>query len=121
MKQSALLSQRIARPSTDQLAALGIAVTHHWAGGCYCKETRIPAGMALEQHAHEHSHLSVLTAGRVQLETGRMSRFIAAPAVLTIAAGHAHRVVALEASTWLCIWRDDASTIAADPTINREG
>jgi quercetin dioxygenase-like cupin family protein len=81
---------------------LGVTVVHHFAGGVYCKETHIPAGVKLTQHKHSFDHLSVLAHGRVRLSVDGQSREIAAPAFLTIAAGKAHEVEAITDAVWGC-------------------
>lgn len=80
---------------------LGIA--HHFGGGVYVKETRIPANMRLMQHIHEHDHLSVLVSGEVIVTVDGVSSRYFAPAVLTIEAGKAHEVVSITDSVWMCI------------------
>lgn len=91
---------------------LGVVVTHHFAGGVYCKETQIPAGVKLTQHRHSFDHLSHLAAGRVRLSVHGVDTEHTAPATLTIAAGKVHEVLALTAATWLCIHATDCTDAA---------
>lgn len=90
---------------SKNLDNLGIA--HHFGGGVYVKETRIPANMSLTQHVHEHDHLSVLVSGEVIVRVDGVLTQYTAPAVLTIAAGKAHEVVSLKDTVWLCIHATD--------------
>lgn len=87
------------------LDKLGIA--HHFGGGVYVKETRIPANMRLTQHVHKHDHLSVLISGEVIVSVDGVQTYYAAPVVLTIAAGKEHEVVSIINSVWLCIHSTD--------------
>lgn len=82
---------------------LGVAVVHHFAGGLYCKETRIPAGVKLTQHRHSFDHLSVLAHGRVLLTVDGVTTEHTAPAFLTIAAGKEHEVTSLTDTVWGCL------------------
>lgn len=87
----------------------GVAVVHHFVGGLYCKETRIPAGVKLSQHVHAFDHLSALAQGRVRLTVDGQSSEISAPAFLTIAAGKVHEVEALTDTVWGCLHATDCT------------
>jgi quercetin dioxygenase-like cupin family protein len=80
-----------------------LSVTHHFGGGVYVKETRIPAGHVLVQHRHLVDHLSLLAAGRALLTRAGASVEVAGPQVLTIVAGELHRVAAITDCLWFCI------------------
>lgn len=84
-----------------------LGITHHFGGGVYVKETRIPANMRLTQHVHEHDHLSVLVSGEVIVRVDGVLTSHTAPAVLTIASGKAHEVVCLTDTIWMCIHATD--------------
>lgn len=73
------------------------------------KETEIPAGTSLAQHAHDHDHLSYLARGRVLLTVDGLSRELAGPVGLTIEAGKVHEVHALTDAVWLCIWATECT------------
>jgi quercetin dioxygenase-like cupin family protein len=87
----------------DTMAALGVGITHHFGGGVYAKETRIPAGRMLGQHAHRFDHLSILASGRVRVTVDGESREVEGPACLVIAAGKVHEVLSLTDAVWYCI------------------
>ncbi len=91
------------------LARLGVGVAHHFGGGVYVKETLIPAGAALGQHAHEHDHLSYLVMGTVNLWADGVRQQYAAPACIAIEAGKVHGVCAVTDAVWLCIWSSDCT------------
>jgi hypothetical protein len=54
-------------------------ITHHFSSGVYAKETRIAAGSWLVQHAHLHSHLSILASGSVELMVDEKISLVHAP------------------------------------------
>ena len=45
----------------------GGKIEHHFGGGVYAKETIIPAGVMLQQHAHTYDHLSILASGKASV------------------------------------------------------
>jgi mannose-6-phosphate isomerase-like protein (cupin superfamily) len=78
-------------------------IEHHFSSGVYAKETRIPAGSWLVQHAHLHDHLSILASGSVELMVDDKTSILNAPACLTIEAGKHHGVRSLTDVVWYCI------------------
>lgn len=88
------------------LAALfnsGGDITHHFAGGVYAKETRIPVGVKLTQHKHAFDHLSILAAGRVVVAVDGQRKTFDGPACIEIKAGKEHEVTALTDAVWFCV------------------
>lgn len=82
-------------------------VEHHFGGGVYAKETRLPAGYSMGKHVHQHDHLSMLGSGFALLTVDGVSREIRGPACITVEAGKVHEVKALTAITWFCIHATD--------------
>ena len=84
-----------------------VDIRHHFGGGVYIKETRIPPGFVLVQHKHKFDHLSILASGAAvvngTVHTG--------PTVLVIKAGEAHGVRALSDCLWYCVH----ATTVTDP------
>ena len=78
-------------------------IQHHFSAGVYAKETHIPAGHVLVQHAHKHDHLSILASGSIELLVDGVKSVVTAPACLTIAAGKHHGVKSLTDVVWYCI------------------
>lgn len=78
-------------------------IEHHFSSGVYAKETRIPAGSWLVQHAHLHDHLSILASGSVELMVDGETSVLHAPACLTIKAGKHHGVRSLTDVVWYCV------------------
>jgi quercetin dioxygenase-like cupin family protein len=88
-------------------------IQHHFGGGVYAKETRIPAGYLAVQHKHKFDHLSVLASGAVEVIVDGESTEYTAPACLTIAAGKEHSVLALTDVVWYCIHATDCDDESA--------
>ncbi len=84
-------------------------ITHHFGGGVYAKETRIPADSWLVQHAHKFDHLSILAEGSVELIIDGESQIINAPACLTIKANKHHGVRSITDVIWYCIHATDCT------------
>jgi len=96
----------------SDLARIGVDVAHFFGGGAYIKETRIPQGTALTQHAHAHDHLSYLVRGTVRVEAGGGSVTLNGPCCLTLFAHEMHAVHALTDAVWLCVWATDCEDAA---------
>jgi quercetin dioxygenase-like cupin family protein len=90
-----------------QLSDAGIDVEHHFGGGVYAKDTRIPAGTKLEQHAHPFDHLSILAYGTAAVEADGVRQVVAGPRALLIKAGTVHSVEAITDVVWFCIHATD--------------
>jgi quercetin dioxygenase-like cupin family protein len=84
-------------------------IHHHFSAGVYAKETRIPAGYVLVQHAHKHDHLSILASGSVELAVDGVKSIVHAPACLTIAAGKHHGIKSITDVVWYCIHATDCT------------
>lgn len=97
-------------PATpENLQALGVSIEHHFGGGVYAKEARIPAGRVLTQHRHKFDHLSILATGTVRVTVDGVAREVTGPACLTIAAGKMHEVAALTDAVWFCVHATDCA------------
>jgi quercetin dioxygenase-like cupin family protein len=84
-------------------------IHHHFSAGVYTKETRIPAGYVLVQHAHKHDHLSILASGSVELAVDGVKSVVHAPACLTIAAGKHHGIKSITDVVWYCVHATDCT------------
>ena len=84
-------------------------IRHHFSGGVYAKETIIPAGMQLVQHAHKFEHLSILAQGTVEMIIDGCRRVVHAPACLTIQQNKHHGVKALTDTVWFCVHSTDCT------------
>jgi mannose-6-phosphate isomerase-like protein (cupin superfamily) len=84
-------------------------IHHHFSAGVYAKETRIPAGYVLVQHAHKHDHLSILASGSVEMVVDGVKSVVEAPACLAIAAGKHHGIKSLTDVVWYCVHATDCT------------
>lgn len=84
-------------------------ISHHFGGGVYAKETRVPAGYILVQHAHKFAHLSILAEGSVEIAVDGQVSTIAAPACIEIEAGKHHGIKALTEVVWYCVHATDCT------------
>jgi mannose-6-phosphate isomerase-like protein (cupin superfamily) len=84
-------------------------IAHHFGGGVYAKETRIPAGQVLVQHAHKFDHLSILAEGSVEVMVEGERHVLHAPACLTIQANKHHGVRSLTDVVWYCVHATDCA------------
>jgi quercetin dioxygenase-like cupin family protein len=80
-----------------------LGTVHHFSDGLYAKQMHIPAGYEAISHAHEYSHLSILSKGQVIVETDEWKKEFVAPACIEIKAGIHHKVTSLQDSVWFCI------------------
>lgn len=99
---------------------LGIA--HYFSGREYAKKALIKKGWSAEQHVHEYDHLSIY-AGHLLVEVDGVAQEYKGIDCITIAAGKAHKVTALEDSVWFCIHATDETdpSNVDDVILNREG
>ena len=82
---------------------IDLGIVHHFSAGVYAKEMHLPAGHYAETHEHNYDHMSLLVKGRVRVElAGKVTEYNA-PAVVHIAAGQKHKILALTDSGWFCI------------------
>ena len=84
-------------------------ISHHFGGGVYAKETRIPAGYTLGQHVHLFDHLSILASGTAEISVDSETTQHTGPACLVIKAGKQHEVHALTDVIWYCVHATDCT------------
>ena len=84
-------------------------IAHHFGGGVYAKESRIPAGYVLVQHAHKFDHLSILAEGSVEVMVDDVRTVLHAPACITIEANKHHGVKSLTDVVWYCVHATDCT------------
>ena len=88
-------------------ADYGVELTHHFSSGVYAKETRIPAGLKIQQHSHTFDHMSLLASGRAQVTSNVAKGVFEGPAVIHMPAGTEHEIEALTECSWFCIHATD--------------
>lgn len=76
-------------------------------GNVFAVETFAPAGMLLESHVHEHSHMSVLAFGEADVTIAGVTERHTGPCVLTVPANTHHEVRAVTDIAWYCLWAGD--------------
>jgi len=81
-------------------------------GGTYIAQFDLPAGASICSHKHAYDHASVLASGEVRILVGQDWKRYIAPAVINIAAGTEHLVIADKDSVWFCIHAVDQATEA---------
>lgn len=103
------------------------AIHHHFAGqgdglGVYAKETHIPAGVTLFQHAHNYAHLSILQSGSASVDVGGIANVYSDGAVIVVPKGVQHKVVAITDVVWFCIHpTNETDPAKVDEAIMRQG
>jgi|JI9StandDraft_1071089.scaffolds.fasta_scaffold170722_2 hypothetical protein len=78
-------------------------VTHHFAPGAYGREILLPKGSLVVGKIHKHSHINVISKGRVSVitETGRKE--LSAPCTFVSDVGTKRAVYAHEDTVWTTI------------------
>ena len=89
-----------------------LSIKHHFGDNEYIKETKIDAGVELEQHKHNHSHLSVLLSGTAIVTVEGLSTQYTAPQILLVPANKTHKVAAVTDVVWLCVWGTDVKDVS---------
>ena len=88
-------------------------VGHHFIGGGYAKEMRIPEDYEVVSHKHAYDHMSVLTSGCVIVEAEGRQETYWSPAIIEIKAGIEHSVRPVNGPAhWLCIHKTDCTDAA---------
>lgn len=88
---------------------VGVVIEHHFGGKVYAKETRIPAGLRLDQHRHNFDHLSILASGSVVVSVDGVDTQHDAPKCMVIEAGKSHSVTSLTDTVWYCVHGTDCT------------
>lgn len=79
-----------------------VEVTHHFNGGLYTKEIKIPAGVIFGKHIHSFDHQSILVSGAAIITVDGVSKSYMGPTILNIKAGSEHMVECITDVVWLC-------------------
>lgn len=85
-------------------------IKHHFFGGIYAKEMKIPDHYTVVSHEHTYDHLSILSQGSVVVEVDGEVKIYHAPAVIEVKAGLSHAVTPLYGDAyWFCIHATDCT------------
>ena len=103
MSEVALTARQKVEALEDELAKLPqveLATRHYFAPGMYARELTIPAGVTLTGAVHKTEHLSVISAGRILVESGDGPVEICAPYTFVSQPGAKRAGFAIEATVW---------------------
>ena len=78
-------------------------VSHHFAEGSYAREMFIPAGSMIIGKIHRHSHVNVISKGRIFVATEFGSEVLEAPHTFVSQPGTKRAVYALTDTIWTTI------------------
>jgi quercetin dioxygenase-like cupin family protein len=76
---------------------------HHYAEGSYAREMLIPKGAIIIGKIHRHSHVNVISKGRIYVATEFGSEILQAPYTFISKPGTKRAVYALEDTVWTTI------------------
>lgn len=88
----------------EDFDAVGIERSHVFCNEGVVTLFNMPSGTSLGQHKHTVNHDSALLMGRVVLTAPRLRIELRAPWHGTLLAYTDHKVEAIEASVWACLW-----------------
>jgi quercetin dioxygenase-like cupin family protein len=87
-------------------------IKHHFSSGVYIREQTLEQFFAVDTHAHNYDHISVLVSGVATVETNGTVATYVGPAVIEIKAGIRHHIVAVTNIVWMCIHATSETNIA---------
>lgn len=76
---------------------------HHFAPGCYAREMTIPKGILIIGKIHKHSHLNIISKGKVAVMTEFGPMKMEGPCTFVSEIGTKRAVLALEETIWTTI------------------
>lgn len=87
----------------EQLPQIDCPLKHHFAPGAYAREILLPKGSLVIGKIHKHSHINVISKGRVSVitETGRKE--LEAPCTFVSDVGTKRAVYAHEDTVWTTV------------------
>lgn len=89
--------------SPDSVSSSTCPVKHVFAPGTYAREITMPAGLLVMGKLHRHSHINVISKGRVKVLTEFGVQDLAAPCTFTSEVGTQRVVLVLEETVWTTI------------------
>lgn len=105
--QDALLQQEGALGATD------FHVEHHFAPGSYGRVMHLPKGLLVVGKIHKHSHINVISMGKVQVYTEQDGLLELEAPVTFVSHAYTKRVVlALEDTVWTTVHVTDKTDLA---------
>ena len=82
--------------------------------GVFIKHFALPQGVVVPQHAHAHSHATIIAKGKVRVWKGQLYDDIEGGNVLLIEAHVKHEFLALEDSELYCVHNAEHALIASE-------
>jgi len=85
-------------------------IIHHfptYGNNVYIRQMSAKSGWIISTHKNEYEHFSILSSGKVILETNGLSKEYSAPHVISIPAKVEHKITALTDVAWFCIHGTD--------------
>lgn len=106
------LQDAIVREGLD-VGPAACPVKHHFAEGSYGREMTLPAGLVVVGKIHKHSHVNVISQGRVQVftEHGGVEELVA-PCTFVSTPGTKRVVHVLEETIWTTVHVTDKTDLA---------
>jgi len=98
--------------ASESEASLVAPVVHYFAPGVYVREMRLPKGHIVVGKLHKHTHLNVITKGKVRVITEEGLEELCAPFVWTAKAGTKRVLLALEDLVWLNVMPTETMDLA---------
>lgn len=88
-----------------------LKITHHFAPGVYGRECFLAAGTMAIGKLHRHSHLNVISKGRIYVATEFGTKLLEAPATFVSEPGTKRAVYALDDTIWTTIHVTDETDL----------
>lgn len=104
------LEQRIKDFTGDNMDSVDSPLTHHFAPSVYGREMLIKAGSLIVGKTHRHSHLNVISKGRILVATEYGIETLEAPCTFVSPVGIKRAVLALEDTIWTTIHNNPTDT-----------
>lgn len=89
--------------ATMESAADQCVLKHHFAPGCYARELTMPKGLLIIGKIHRHSHLNIISKGKVSVVTEFGTMHMEAPCTFVSEVGTKRVVYTEEETVWTTI------------------
>lgn len=93
-----------------ELEQLDIPVEHHFAPGNYARECFLPAGSVVIGKVHRHSHVNIISKGKVTVATSEGLHEYEAPLTFISEAGAKRALIVHEDTVWTTVHPNPTDT-----------
>lgn len=93
-----------------ELEQLDIPVEHHFAPGNYARECFLPAGSVVIGKVHRHSHVNIISKGKVTVATAEGLHEYEAPLTFISEAGAKRALIVHEDTIWTTVHPNPTDT-----------